>query len=871
MRNVASTSCSVWIRVLCALLFLYVVPSRGRASELVLARNGKTAYVIITQPGRTEAEQHAADELAHFLARMTGATFCVHQDNGVLSEKAILIGPGPAASRCFPDVNLATLGPEEFIIRFRDQRLLLAGGRPRGTLYAVYRFLDALGCRWWSPWADTIPHRPSLAVARQDRHERPAFTWREPLWFPTLNGDWAVRNQVNGACINTTEKTGGHLRYAGFVHTFYTLVPPERYFSTHPQWFSLVNGRRTHQGGQLCLTNPELRQFVAGQVKDVIRANPQADIVSVSQNDGAGQCECERCRRLDTLQGSASGSLLDFVNAVAEEVHKDYPHVLIDTLAYQHTRKPPRDLRASPNVAVRVCSIECDFSVPLDHPRNASYAADLLEWSKRCRQLFVWDYGTNFAHFLLPHPNWFVLGSNARFFQRSGVVSVFVEGNSFPSGGELAELRSWLLARLLWDPQLNDQALIDEFLSGYYGPVAGTFIRQYLDLMQRAGSSFLSFSNPVERSPFLSFSVLREADALWRQAWEAARGDPARAWRVQQGALSVRYAWLVRWVALRRECSALGTAWPLPESRQAVAEEWLRVATGPGPDGWKPLDRLEEFPGELSPAQFVARLSIEPVYGKHVERSPLPSRLTFLTAAFFGPPRGILWLGLIPLVIGVVLSLKYRSDSWMRTRRILLFSSLFSLMVGSGLCLWMQQTSPARAVSFGVLGAIGAMVLAVPLVYLCLVHVGRRRALAMSALACILPALALWSNRLYLQARLRPQAGTDYQAAWFAGADLSQANLDRAALPRANLTCASLQKACLNFSDLHEACLYEADLRGALLQYPNLQGADLRGADLRDIQLIDISFTALTGAVYDARTRWPNGFDPANWDMILAQ
>ncbi len=611
----------------------------------MLASNGRTPYCILTQPEATAAERHAAAELARYLERITGAAFPVRPFTDPPPACSIIVGPGKAAQPFVPAGNLETLGPDEVLIRCRDRRLLLAGGRPRGTLYAVYRFLQqSCGCRWWTPWAETIPAQPTLAVPALDRREQPAFRWRDVNWFPAFDRDWAARNQVNGTMVRADADTGGQLHYAGFVHTFFTLVPPEEHFRKHPEWFSLLNGKRTPTRSQLCLTNPQLRQFVVRRIKEVIREHPEADVVSLSQNDCAGNCQCASCRALDQEQGSPAGSLLDFVNHVAREVRQDHPRVLIDTLAYAYSRKPPRTLQAEPNVAVRVCSIECDFGVPLDQPRNAKYASDLQEWRKHCSNLFVWDYTTNFTNYLLPHPNWFVLGPNLRFFHKHGVVSVFTQGTAPANGGELPELRSWLLARLLWDPQQDDSALIDEFLAGYYGQQAAPFIREYLDLMRRSlGDNPLRCSNRPERAPFLTFAVLQQAEQFWQKALDATREDPEKSFCVEQGQLSVRTAFLVRWAALRRQCQAAGADWPLSESRRAVAEEWLRVATRKGPAGWSPLEALEEYPGRIDPAEFARRLSAEPG-----ETASAPSIILLRAAAILAGPS--VWLApLLPL------------------------------------------------------------------------------------------------------------------------------------------------------------------------------------------------------------------------------
>src|SRR6202012_5687610 len=152
--------------------------------------------------------------------------------------------------------------------------------------------------------------------------------------------------------------------------------------------------------------------------------------------------------------------------------------------------KPPKTIRPLPNVIVRLCSIECNFRVPLDDPANATFLADLQGWSKICHRLYVWDYVTDFADYLLPNPDWFTLGPNLRLFHQYNVQGVFEEGAYQSNGAEMAELRNWLLGQLLWNPQQDDRALIQEFLNGYYGPAAAKPIRRYLDLMQEASRGY---------------------------------------------------------------------------------------------------------------------------------------------------------------------------------------------------------------------------------------------------------------------------------------------------------------------------------------------------------------------------------------------
>lgn len=572
-------------------------------SAVTIARHGKPEMVIVVDPSATATELYAAHELATNLQQITGATFQV-QTNTKAPKRAIIVGPGTAARTIFKDVPFDQLGNEELVIRTQGGRLLLAGGRPRGTLYAVSRFLqEQCGVRWWTPWASTIPKQSTLKLSDLNIREKPAFEYREPYWFTALDADWAWHNECNGNFFPIPPDKGGHITYKGFVHTSYALVPPAEYFSKHPEWYALIHGKRVDHDAQLCLTDPELRDFVVERVKEWLKESPDANIISVSQNDNMRPCECANCRALDAAEGSHSGSMLAFVNYVAEKIEPEFPNVAVDTLAYQYTRKPPKTTRPRPNVIVRLCSIECNFREPLEGPANASFGDDIRGWSEIANRLYVWDYVTDFGHYVQPHPNWFTMGPNLRFFQAHHVRGVFEEGAYQSYGSEMSEMRAWVLAQLMWNPRQDDRALIREFLDGYYGKAAGP-IWQYMELMNDASSGYNLTCNSPPDAPFLNFKTLSRAEAFWQQAEQAAAGDDELLARVRLGHLPVRYVWLARWDALRKQCAAAHATWPLSDSCTEVANEWRDIANGVAGKPWTKVTLISE--SGTTPQQFLS-------------------------------------------------------------------------------------------------------------------------------------------------------------------------------------------------------------------------------------------------------------------------
>jgi len=566
-------------RRLAGLAFLaFVVLATRLEAAGPIARRGEARARIVVAADATETERFAADELALFLHIVTGAKFPVGTDAGAPGGR-LLVGAG-AARAALPAAGLDGLAPEETVVRSVGDDLILAGGGPRGTLYAVYTFLeDIVGCRWWTSTASFMPWKPSLSVKSLDIRFKPPLEYREPFWFVAFDPVWSARNKANGIRSGGDALRGGHQIYEGFVHTFYGLIPPERYFEAHPEWFSEIDGQRTAKDAQLCLTNQDMRRELVKNLKDKLRANPAATIASVSQNDCFGNCTCLKCRAVDEEEGGPAGSLLRFVNTVAADIAEEFPNVAVDTLAYQYTRKPPRLVRPRPNVIVRLCSIECSFARPLDDPRNKTFFDDLEGWSKIAGRLYIWDYTTNFSHYVQPHPNLGVLGPNIRLFVRRNVRGVFEQGAYQSWGSEMAELRAWMLAKLLWDPRLDEDPLREEFLAGYYGPAAGPMERVLEDLeksVARSGDALGCYS-PAD-AKFLSFETLARSWALLRSAERKARRSTEYVRRVKRATLPVAYVVVTRWDALKEEAKKSGQKWPWPGSRDEFLAWFLEGA-----------------------------------------------------------------------------------------------------------------------------------------------------------------------------------------------------------------------------------------------------------------------------------------------------
>ncbi len=517
-----------------------------KCEKLLLVQDGNTKWRIIIGEKPDLPEIHAAEELQVAIQQVSGAVLPVLHDEREASPFEILIGENKHFNKVFRGRGMSVPGGEGYIIVTEGNYLAICGGNPRGTLYGVYDFIENyMGYRWFSSRVAQIPKRNRLEVCVSNQEYIPLLEYREVFYFEAFDGDWSARNRLNGMFHKLRNEHGGKIKYAEpFVHTFDYLLPVKEYFDKHPEYFSEIGGKRISEHTQLCLTNPDVLDILVRKVKGWIKNNPEARIFSVSQNDCYNPCTCENCRELYEKEGSHSGSFLNFVNKVAEQIEAEYPDKLIDTLAYQFTRKPPGTIRPRKNVIIRLCSIECCFSHPMEScDVNREFADDLKAWSKVCDRLYMWDYVTSFANYIMPFPNLGVLKSNIKFLINNNVRGIFEEGNyTDGGGGEFAELRSYLLAKLLWNPDLDTRLIMNEFLLGYYGMAAAP-IREYIDLLQNKVEKeniHLNIYDPPT-SRFLTEETVSKAERLFELAMLLADDDTILE-RVKRAGLPVKFA-----------------------------------------------------------------------------------------------------------------------------------------------------------------------------------------------------------------------------------------------------------------------------------------------------------------------------------------
>ncbi len=595
-------------------------------ADVKLSENSRALAQIVLPDKPAVVEKTAARELKEHLDAMTGGDFKIvafsERDN---SAASIFVGDSPATREISGVSDFRKLGYDAIAMKSDGGKNIALCGHPeRGTLYAVYTFLEDFGgVRWWSKDETHIPRKPDFSVGKFDVSYAPVFKLREALYKVGFDGVFASRLRQNGATLTRMNfdrpviapEYGGCQSMVLFkgrgsaFHSHFEIIPPKVYFEKHPEWFSLIDGRRTWKNAQLCLTNDEMAAEYLKNVKKLLRENPLATSVQVSQNDWSNPCQCPKCAAIDKENGSRAGTNIYFANKIAEGIESEFPDVHIDTFAYQYTRKAPLKVRPRKNVLVRLCTIECSFLRPLDsgNPLNKAFVRDMKEWAKITKNLFIWDYITNFRSYMMPCPNLNVLAPNLRFFAENSAAGVFEQGDAFCSAGDFVLMRNWVVSHLMWNPYADEKKLFAEFLNGYYGEEVGAIFGKYIDTLQTAADrTDISLGCFFEYVPaWFDARTYNTAAKLLDEAVAAAKKleseNPEKyaglLRKVRRERLSFDHMTVAFYHQLKSRAARDGEKINLPEDPEAALEKLVAQ--------WRDL-RVETWREFTTPAQFAA-------------------------------------------------------------------------------------------------------------------------------------------------------------------------------------------------------------------------------------------------------------------------
>ena len=450
------------------------------APARTLVLDGRPAATIVTPNSPHPLVQHAASELNEIVFEMSGADLPVVTDSEAPANgNRLLLGCTPSEA----------LGREGFRLRTTGRDVVVMGGDGAGTLFGVYELLERLGWRCYvdDPLGTVIPKCETITVPGLDVTDKPDFPMRWIGWGAhsfRIRGNAGRRGLPSGFDVQP-----------GIYHAMYRYFSPKDYFETHPEWFALYDGRRKlHDDAKPCTTAPAAALTVAMNMRRLLGAQPDVDLISLAFKDGASYCQCAHCQACDETDTprdqSFSRRALLFYNAVAGHLEKTHPDTKILAGAYHVYNRPPKDpdLKAHRALSLVLCHYTsyCLMHPVTDPtcPKNAEYRKLLAGWQKLIPDVYFYEYYWTPGWCELPCPLVHVVREDIPHFHGIGCKGLYTQYGSVWN----TFLSNYVAARLLWDVETDVDALLDDFYHRFFG-AAHAPMRAYFDALEHAIAS----------------------------------------------------------------------------------------------------------------------------------------------------------------------------------------------------------------------------------------------------------------------------------------------------------------------------------------------------------------------------------------------
>lgn len=517
-------------RYLCVIFYgicvFFTMADIAAAETMILvSRDNTTIPVIVIGVKAGESEKYAAQEMAAYLEKITGKSIPI-VDDGNIPENKIIISLG--RNRLTESIDTSKLGHEQYITDIQPDKLIIIGGhrdakpgqcgRDAGILYGVYEFLDMLGVRWYrpEPWGEHVPKIneiklevgrvispvPSYPLLRAVGHKGlSCYGSQTTENEKVLGATWCIRNRMNYWADTGNEVTDAelHAKFGGrenyeWNHMHHKIIPPKKYFSTHPEYFALINGKRNKS--DLCLGNPELQSVFAGNLIAKAKKHPYLTTLSVEPNDCKGNsCQCDLCKAMDLplntrIGGEGSNRLAAFNSIVARRVGKEVPWVKLMWLGYSsHAAAPTNIKQLEPNTIIMPAPINTwsDWTKNLMDMdcRSGEYPKliqTIRNWaSLKPSSLMVWEYFDGYG-WPGPLPITYTVADRWRHYRKLGIKGIY--NLSYTSWGPQG-LDRYMSGRLAWNPDFDVDKELNLYYTNYYGPAAKP-MKAYHELLFQA-------------------------------------------------------------------------------------------------------------------------------------------------------------------------------------------------------------------------------------------------------------------------------------------------------------------------------------------------------------------------------------------------
>ena len=483
-----------------------------------LTKGGRANYVIVSPTKASECEKFAAQELKRFLFEMSKANFKIADK---IRQKSIVVSMPGSLPESAKSIKMPILTGESYTIFKHDEIIYLMGGNPRATLFAVYDFLNQLGCQWVAPdfaffggSNRNIPLKADVNfIYNGDKIEAPSLKYRKLYveegrshtlqnlkqlieWMPKMRFNTLVIpfNYQGGGKVkwdNWREELTPELRKRGIIvevggHGYQNMINASmdegKLFNEHPEWFGMdKTGIRSKASRMvICTSNPEAVAYMYKNLLSYLRSHPEIDIFDFWPPDGEVWCQCSAC----TAMGSETERHIILVNQIAKLLQKDLPHVVLECIAYSRYTAPPLNVTLNDQVLLDFCPINQCFEYQLYENgavQNKNYNADLVNWIKAFGgDISIYSYFRKYAWRSLPNIIPHFMQNDLKYYYSIGAkgISVYSEpGDWFTYG-----INHFVLSKLGWNPNVNVDTLMETYTGQVYGKAAPVVVSIFNEL-----------------------------------------------------------------------------------------------------------------------------------------------------------------------------------------------------------------------------------------------------------------------------------------------------------------------------------------------------------------------------------------------------
>lgn len=469
-----------------------MVDEFGRLNDMKnLIEKGKFQYTIVVPKDANKDIRFAVDELVYAVKESCGDTPSVVTDGESLSTPQIHLGNTEKIKREKLKPKRSETGLDGYKILFSGEDICITSATSEGVIYGVYKLLqETIGTAFYGYGEYQIPKKQDVPCPQREWTVKPSIETRvRDLAYTVYDKETERRLGFNASTGRT---------WVTWAHTHFDLIPKTKFWFSHRDYYS-------HDGNQLCLSNLELVPEMVNAV--LARLTPQqferSDVlfVMVGHEDNSSFCDCEKCKENKKKYGGPSGVMMRFINLVADGVNefvaKNYPDkvVKIITFAYGPTIPAPvvedengkftavdKSVKAHKNVGIMLAPLGSDWAHSLiDKKYNEKTRASLRGWQAVKPELFIWTYDGVFDESFIYSDNFKHLKESYLVFKACGATYLYDEGHQ-ERGFPFLDLRNYIRAKLMWDLSLDTEALVKEFMHGYYKEGADALYAYYKNL-----------------------------------------------------------------------------------------------------------------------------------------------------------------------------------------------------------------------------------------------------------------------------------------------------------------------------------------------------------------------------------------------------